>query len=76
MRKRALVRFALLGLAASFAVVSGAGTANARNFNPTGGTIKSGGYGPICGAYKNACGENYNPLKKPHKPTTPTTPTK
>ncbi|MGE4048288.1 MAG: hypothetical protein AB7F35_25770 [Acetobacteraceae bacterium] len=71
MRKRALVRFALLGLAASVAVASGAGSASARNFNPTGGTIKSGGYGPICGAYKNNCGEKYTPFKKPHKPTAP-----
>jgi len=71
MNKRSLVRFTLLGLAASVAIISGAGTVSARNFNPTGGTIKSGGYGPICSAYKNACGQNYDPLKKPHKPTTP-----
>lgn len=62
----------ILSIVASLALLATlAGQSSARSFNPSGGTIKVGPIKPICQTKPKACGEGYDPLKKPHVPSTP-----
>ncbi len=62
----------ILSIVASLALLATlAGHSSARDFKPSGGTIKVGPIKPICQTKPKACGEGYDPLKKPHVPTTP-----